>query len=288
MAFVDGTNFLIELGKEIDAEIRADSPPEYAIRCASSVLGVYAQYRTLNPIRKFWFGSYVGNDETELALRRTIRSCGFEPVLFHKKKNGSEKGVDIALAKEMLVNAFNRNFDIGVLVAGDQDYHDLVQETKRYGQTIEGAFFSHGLSEPLRLAFDSFHDLSSEKYRNSIHDCVAARATEKSQLAARPHRRLPRRRCAPARQPAVGPALTLAFEGGLRGKVRTRIQLDVPTLPATRNHYHHDLWKSVDLIYRELSWTVHLVQHLHRMSESRLPKIHAHGDIAREHKQENT
>jgi len=179
MAFVDGTNFLIELGKEIDAEIRADSPPEYAIRCASSVLGVYAQYRTLNPIRKFWFGSYVGNDETELALRRTIRSCGFEPVLFHKKKNGSEKGVDIALAKEMLVNAFNRNFDIGVLVAGDQDYHDLVQETKRYGQTIEGAFFSHGLSEPLRLAFDSFHDLSSEKYRNSIHDCVAAMAAEK-------------------------------------------------------------------------------------------------------------
>jgi uncharacterized LabA/DUF88 family protein len=56
----------------------------------------------------------------------------------------------------MLVNAFNQNFDIGFLIAGDEDYVGLVNEVKRYGPIVRGAFFEHGLSEELRLACDSF------------------------------------------------------------------------------------------------------------------------------------
>jgi hypothetical protein len=62
----------------------------------------------------------------------------------------------------MLVNAFNQNFDIGLLIAGDADYSDLVKEVKRYGPVIWGSFFSHGLSESLRIEFDMFIDILND------------------------------------------------------------------------------------------------------------------------------
>jgi hypothetical protein len=64
--------------------------------------------------------------------------------------------------KEMLVNAFNQNFDVGYLIAGDEDYVGLVNEVKRYGPIAKGAFFQHGLSEELYLTFDSFEYLGQE------------------------------------------------------------------------------------------------------------------------------
>ena len=77
-------------------------------------------------------------------------------MLYQNKEGSPEKGVDIGLAKEMLVNAFNQNFDIGFLIAGDKDYLELVYEVKRYGPNIFGGFFKEGLSPELRLAFDFF------------------------------------------------------------------------------------------------------------------------------------
>jgi len=99
-----------------------------------------------------------------------------EPILF-KKKGNREKGVDIALTKEVLVNAFNQNFDVGLLVAGDEDYVGLVHEVKRYGQIIHGTFFEEGLSNELKVEFDQFFNLSTElsspkfnELKNLLHE----------------------------------------------------------------------------------------------------------------------
>ena len=62
----------------------------------------------------------------------------------------------MALTKEMLVNAFNGNFDVAILFAGDEDYVGVVNEVKRFGPILNGAFFNHGLSDNLRYAFDHF------------------------------------------------------------------------------------------------------------------------------------
>ena len=59
----------------------------------------------------------------------------------------------------MLVNAFNQNYDIGILVAGDKDYARLVNEVKRYGPIIYGAFLQNGLSEDLQISVDKFYDI---------------------------------------------------------------------------------------------------------------------------------
>ena len=62
----------------------------------------------------------------------------------------------------MLVNAFNQNFEIGMLIAGDEDYVELVHEVKRYGAIIRGAFINRGLSDKLKIAFDQYYDLMKD------------------------------------------------------------------------------------------------------------------------------
>ncbi|HEX9597179.1 MAG TPA: NYN domain-containing protein, partial [Anaerolineales bacterium] len=91
---------------------------------------------------------------------------------------------DIALTKEMLVNAFHQNFNIGILVSGDEDYVSLVNEVKRYGAVLWGAFFNHGLSNELFLACDHFIKFNEpvtdkESWRNRIQK-IESEVREKS------------------------------------------------------------------------------------------------------------
>jgi len=159
MFFIDGSNFLIELGRELNLEIKAEKPPFSSFNFAKSIIDDIVHYlNSENIIRIYWFGSYQGDEEFGKKLRFKLRECGFEPIIL-KKRKGKEKGVDISLTKEMLVNAFNKNFDVAFLIAGDEDYLSLVHEVKRYGARIKGAFFNHGLSDELKIAFDSFRQI---------------------------------------------------------------------------------------------------------------------------------
>ncbi len=162
MGFIDGSNLLIELSKEVGTDFRADKPPLPAISIAIRLISHLFQGEGKIPIRKYWFASYQGSEKDQILYAKELRRLTFEPVLF-KKHKGKEKGVDIALATEMLVNAFNQNYDIGVLVAGDKDYAGLVKEVKRYGPIIHGAFFKRGLSEDLSLAVDDFSDIIKDQ-----------------------------------------------------------------------------------------------------------------------------
>jgi len=158
MVFVDGSNLLRQLATECGVNIRADKPPDAALRKAAAIASKMASEGVPKRswlIRSYWFGSYQGNEEDERHYASVLRECGFEPVLF-RQREGREKGVDIALTKEMLVNAFNQNYDLAVVIAGDEDYVGLVSEAKRHGPIINGAFVNSGLSEALRLACDSF------------------------------------------------------------------------------------------------------------------------------------
>jgi uncharacterized LabA/DUF88 family protein len=160
MVFVDGSNFLVQLSKELDIKLRADRPVRSVITLAEKLISKatsISRYASeFAHVRRYWFSSYAGNDENHSFLKRILRELDFEPILFKKHQDKKEKGVDIALTKEMLVNAFNSNFDIAILFAGDEDYVSLVNEVKRYGPIIMGSFFSDGLSPNLQYAFDYF------------------------------------------------------------------------------------------------------------------------------------
>lgn len=166
MVFVDGTNFLCRLEDCINKQkqpkdrikIKADKMEANALNYANNLIkNNTPSGKSYNIIRRYWFSSFKGSDETQKEIANRLRQNQFEPVLFRKRSN-REKGVDIALTMSMLTNAFNQNYDIGILFAGDEDYVELVKEVKRYGPQIYGRFFDleFGLSEELMLTFDNF------------------------------------------------------------------------------------------------------------------------------------
>ena len=144
MVFVDGTNFLMGIRRHYQIEnFRAEKPPDFALELAysfvSGTIPIFVRSSEHFHIRTYWFASYQGNDKDEKRISETLKKFHFEPVLFRKRK-GKEKGVDIALTMSMLTKAFNQNYDIGILFAGDEDYVGLVKEVKRYGPIIDGSY----------------------------------------------------------------------------------------------------------------------------------------------------
>lgn len=109
-------------------------------------------------IRAFYYTSLVGDDAKLRQVREALHERGFAPQVFKKAdKNKKSKGVDIALATDFLSNAYNDNFEVAVLVAGDGDYIPLISEVKRLGKVVYLAFFLdkvYGMNEELLLASD--------------------------------------------------------------------------------------------------------------------------------------
>jgi uncharacterized LabA/DUF88 family protein len=180
MVFVDGTNFLCRLEDcinrlrkpEKEIKIKADKMEANALNFANTLIGSHTPSgRSYNLIRRYWFSSYKGSGQDRIEIANRLRQNQFEPVLFRKRGN-REKGVDIALTMSMLTNAFNQNYDIGVLFAGDEDYVELVKEAKRYGPQIYGCFFDleFGLSEELMLTFDHFTIIRPTKIPDNLKE----------------------------------------------------------------------------------------------------------------------
>ena len=52
-----------------------------------------------------------------------------------------EKGVDIQLATDMITHGFKNNYDVAILVAGDNDFVGAIQAVKDNGKNVEVALF---------------------------------------------------------------------------------------------------------------------------------------------------
>ena len=129
-----------------------------------------AQPRQGPPLEKFsirshYYTSVLGDPDRLTEVRTSLRLLGFQPVVFKRCKNQRQsKGVDITMTKDMLVHAFNNNYDAAVLLAGDGDYVPVVDELKRMGKSVYVVFFDHdggGLNMELRLACDKFFKLTT-------------------------------------------------------------------------------------------------------------------------------
>ncbi len=66
-----------------------------------------------------------------------------------------EKGVDIQLATDMITHSFKNNYDVAILVAGDNDYVGALQAVKDNGKHVEVALFGkEQTSRQLRVVAD--------------------------------------------------------------------------------------------------------------------------------------
>jgi uncharacterized LabA/DUF88 family protein len=117
----------------------------------------------MNALRAHYYTSVGGDIQAQEKVREALWQIGFAPAVFKKDTQSKKsKGVDIALARDMLAHAFRDNYDAAVLVAGDGDYLPLLEEVRRLGKLIHIVFFrSSGLNDSLRLEADIFHDLAA-------------------------------------------------------------------------------------------------------------------------------
>jgi uncharacterized LabA/DUF88 family protein len=172
MMFVDGENLTIrgqQFAENNSLPLQAGSHYEKDVFLWFPGLGARTNLcgnapLNLQPcaVRSYYYTSAAGDENRLATIREALWSLGFQPEVFKRDpQTRRSKGVDIALAKDFLCNAFFGNYDVAVLIAGDGDYVPMVNEVKRMGKVVYVVFlFDHGLSPALRIASDECYRLN--------------------------------------------------------------------------------------------------------------------------------
>lgn len=105
-------------------------------------------------IRVYYYNARVGRKEEpdryqrQLAFFNSVSSTPYFELRLGRLVYANwpnsppyEKGVDIQLATDLLTHSFKNNFDVGILVAGDNDYVGALQAVKDNGKNVEVALF---------------------------------------------------------------------------------------------------------------------------------------------------
>jgi len=172
MVFVDGENLAIRYGNLVQS--RGATIPEH-VRYEP---GVYVWSTAMmnmtywgGIVHRHYYTSVQGDDPKLLEVVEKLKAAGIEsPNVFKKNKAKGSKRVDISLTTDMLLHAARKNFGVGVLVAGDEDYVPLVEAVKSEGRRVYVWFVSDGLSAELRRAADHFGDLDEILLSPEVRD----------------------------------------------------------------------------------------------------------------------
>ncbi len=177
MLFVDGENFTIR-GQNKAAELNQSlkEGPYFKKDCFLWMPNPRPLHRPFSAtgesdvlestgLRAYYYTSVVGSDEVVTGVRESLWTIGFTPKVF-KKPSGDRKskGVDIALATDMLTHAFQNHFEVAILLAGDSDYGPLVDRVKSLGKLVWVWFFERkedGLGPELKLSADTLIPLDA-------------------------------------------------------------------------------------------------------------------------------
>ena len=163
MIFVDGENLAIRFRSFIEKEGLSELQDHIGYEKDIFVWSSFLCLRTQSVcaiIRIFYYTSLKGDDKKILSVFDSLKKLGVtDPKIFKKKKDNRTKRVDITLATDMLSHAYNDNYDIAILVAGDEDYVPLVQEIKHCGKQVSLWFLENGLSPFLKRECDHFYNM---------------------------------------------------------------------------------------------------------------------------------
>ena len=105
-------------------------------------------------VRVYYYNARVGQkEEPERYKDQKKFFAGVETIPYTELRLGRlvynnwpnsppyEKGVDIQLATDMITHSFKGNYDVAVLVAGDNDFVGALQAVKDNGKNVEVALF---------------------------------------------------------------------------------------------------------------------------------------------------
>ena len=142
MVFIDGSNMYhslkgffkranIDLGKFANKLL--DKRRLVRIYYYNARVGLREEPERYKNQQKF-FTDVVSIPYTELRLGRLVYNNWPHSPPY-------EKGVDIQLATDMITHSFKDNYDVAILVAGDNDYVGALQSVKDNGKNVEVALF---------------------------------------------------------------------------------------------------------------------------------------------------
>lgn len=161
MVFVDGENLSIRYGA-----LLAGGVPKGHV---SYIKDTFVWSEVLNKglefyevVRKYYYTSALGDEDALLHHEEKLRSAGIEaPRVFKKAKGRSSKRVDVALVTDLLLHAFRDNYDIAILISGDEDFVPAVKTISAEGKVVVLWAMSQGLSPALKRSADFFFDLDT-------------------------------------------------------------------------------------------------------------------------------
>jgi uncharacterized protein (TIGR00288 family) len=124
-----------------------------------------------NVVRTFAFTTASGDPDAISAIVSAMKRTSISAPEVFKKTGGKSKKVDIALASQMLRQAFLGNFDTAVLMTGDGDFTPVVKAIQDMGKGVVVLAFSDGVSPELATAADECYSLDNL----TLHDFRAMR-----------------------------------------------------------------------------------------------------------------
>jgi uncharacterized LabA/DUF88 family protein len=161
MVFVDGENLAIRWRHQVgDQNVPSHVQHEKDVYVWSPYLNM-RQHMHCEVIRRHYYTSVQGDADTRDRITDQLKALGLEsPQVFPRTKDKGSKRVDIALSVDMLVHAYQKNYDAAVLVAGDEDYVPLVTAVKNAGHRVFLWFVDDGLSAALKRSVDYYFDIA--------------------------------------------------------------------------------------------------------------------------------
>jgi uncharacterized LabA/DUF88 family protein len=120
-------------------------------------------------VRIYYYNARVGlKQEPEVYKQQQAFFAGIDAIPYTELRLGRlvytnqwpnvppyEKGTDVQLATDMITHSYKNNFDVAILVAGDNDFAGAVQAVKDNGKHVEVALFGkEGTSQQLRSVAD--------------------------------------------------------------------------------------------------------------------------------------
>jgi len=146
--FVDLENVLSR-SKEFDKDLRTDFEG-----MIDNVVGD----RKLTGV--YMFGG-IRTDGSRSTFHDRLREKGFTVItrMCYDPDKGKQREIDVALACEVLSQAYRNSYDVAVIVSGDRDFRPVIEQIQALGKKAEVAGFSMSTSKVLSMSCDVFHNM---------------------------------------------------------------------------------------------------------------------------------
>ncbi|MEK7480778.1 MAG: NYN domain-containing protein [Patescibacteria group bacterium] len=120
----------------------------------------------------------IKSEKLEKAQRKLLQqlvNSGWEYILGHMMKTDSlyhEKGVDVRIATDLLIGAYENLYDTAILVSSDTDLIPAIRQVRKIGKRVEYIGFQHKKSYGLMRNTDKYRLLKKEDIEKFIKtDC---------------------------------------------------------------------------------------------------------------------